>query len=106
MDEEEDAPINQSSDNIGASEEIMSDINTAPLEREGLSASNDDTDLEKTKGCTTLPSCFTIDDRSREIESLGGTSSKLQNKCAYFHLLHLDKPVLLFWEHFMDSDPC
>ena len=80
MNEEEGAPINQSSDNIGASEQIMSDINTVPLEREGLSASNDDSDLEKTKGCTTLPSCFTMDDRSNQIEFPGGTSSKVHNE--------------------------
>ena len=73
MDEEEGAPINQSSDNIGASEQIMSVINTAPLEQEGLSASNDDTDLENTKGCSTLPSCFTMDDCSSQIEFPGGT---------------------------------
>ena len=103
MDEEKGAPINQSSDNIGASEQIMSDIHTAPLEREGLSASNDDTDLEKIKGCSTLPSCFTMGDRSSQIESLAGTSSKVHNECKYFYFYYLNKRVFLFWEHFINS---
>jgi alpha-D-ribose 1-methylphosphonate 5-triphosphate synthase subunit PhnI len=89
MDEETDPPINQSSDNIGASERIMSDINTPPLEKEGLSASDDDTDQEKTKDCTTLPSCFTMEERSAQIQSLAGTSSKVHNECKYFCFYYL-----------------
>ena len=69
----------------------MSNINTAPLEREGLSASNDDSDLEKTKGCITLPSCFTMDDRSSQVESLAGTSSKVHKECNYFYFYYLKK---------------
>ena len=103
MDEETDAPKNQSSDNIGASKHILSDINTPPLEREGLSASDDDIDQGKTRGCTTLPSCFTMDDRSGQIDGLAGTLSKMHNECKYCYFDYLIKRVFLFWEHYMSS---
>ena len=105
MEKKTDSPKNQSSENIAASDPIESEIATPPDEREAVSASND-TDQEKTASRIRLPSCFTTDDRSGQTESLAGTSSKMNVECKYFHLLFLNVPVLLFWEPFMDSDPC
>jgi hypothetical protein len=101
-DKETDASINQSSDNIGSNEQIISDINTLRLEREGLSGSNEDTDQEKTEGCTTLHSCFTMDARSGQSEPLVGTSSNAHNECKFFYFYYLNKSVL-FSEHVISS---
>jgi hypothetical protein len=105
MEKTTDSPINQSSENVAASDQIESEIAMPPDEREAASASND-TDQEKRESCIRLPSCFTTDDRSGQTESLADTSSKMNLECKYFHLLFLNKPVFLFLEHFMDSDPC
>lgn len=105
MEKTTDSPINQSSENVAASDQIESEITMPPDEREAASASND-TDQEKTASCIRLPSCFTTDDRSGQTESLADTSSKMNLECKYFHLLFLNIPIVLFWEHFMDSDPC
>ena len=105
MEKTTDSPINQSSQNVAASDQIESEIPTPPDAREAASASND-TDLEKTASCIRLPSCFTTDDRSRQTETLAGTSGKMNVECKYFHLLFLNIPVLLFWGRFLDSDPC
>jgi hypothetical protein len=105
MDKTTDSRINQSSENVAASDQIEAEIATPLDEREAASASND-TDQEKTASCIRLPSCFTTDDRSGQTESLAGTSSKMNVECKYFHLLFLNIPVLLFWGRFMDNDPC
>ena len=106
MEKSTDSPNNQSSsENVAASDQIESEITTPPDEREAASASND-TDQEKTASCMRLPSCFTTDDRSGQTASLADTSGKMNVECKYFHLIFLNEPVLLFWGHFIDSDPC
>ena len=105
MEKKTDSPINQSSENVTASDQIESQIATPPDEREAASTSND-TDQEKTASCIRSPSCFTTDDRSGQTESLADTSGKMNVECKYFYLLFLNKPVFLFLEHFMDSDLC
>jgi hypothetical protein len=80
MEKTTDSPINQSSKNVAASDEIESDIATTPDDREAASASND-TDQEKIASCIRSPSCFTTDDRSGQSESLAGTSSKMNFEC-------------------------
>ena len=100
-----DSPINKSSENVPASDQIESENATPPDEREAASASND-TDQEKTARCISLPSCFTTDDRSGQTETLADTSSKMNLECKHFHLLFLIIRVLLFWGRFLDSDPC
>ena len=105
MDKTTDSRINQSSENVAASDQIEAEIATPLDEREAASASND-TDQEKTASCTRLPSCFTTDDRSGQTESLADTSGKMNVECKYFHLLFLNKPAFLFLGHLMDSDLC
>ena len=105
MDKRTDSPINQPSENVAANDQIESEIAT-PLDEQEAASSSNDTDQVKTTSCTRLPSCFTTDDRSGQTESLAGTPSKMNLECKYFHLLFLNIPVLLFWEPFMDSDPC
>ena len=94
MEKRTDSPKNQSSENVAASDQIESKIATPPDEREAVSASND-TDQEKTARCMRLPSCVTTDDRSGQTESLADTSDKMNVECKYFHLIFLNKPVLL-----------
>ena len=94
MDKRTDSPINQSLENIDTSDQIESEVATPPDEREAASASND-TDQEKTASCIRLPSAFTTDDRSGQTESLADTSGKMNVECKYFHLIFLNKPVLL-----------
>ena len=105
MEKTTDSPNNQSSQNVAASDQIESEIAVPPDERGAASASND-TDQEKTARCIRSPSCFTTDDRSRQTETLAGTSSKMTVECKYFHLFFLNIPDLLFWGRFLDSDPC
>ena len=93
MEKTTDSPKNQSSENVAASDQIESEIATPPDEREAASGSND-AHQGKTKECTTLPSCFTMDDRSGQTQSLAGTSSKVHNECKYSYLFHLKKRVL------------
>ena len=96
---------NEPSQDGSASDQIISDIGAIPCEREALSGSND-ADQEKTKECITSPSCFTIDDRSSQIDPLAGTSNKVHNECKYSYFFHLKIRVLSFWEHSLSNDPC
>jgi hypothetical protein len=96
---------NESSQDGSASDQIISDIDAPPCEQEALPGSND-AHQGKTKECTTLPSCFTIDDRSGQIDSLADTCSKEHNECKYSYFFYVKKRVLLFCEHFISSDQC
>ena len=74
-----------------ASDQIISDIGAVPCEREALSGSND-ADQEKTKECITSLSCFTMDDRSSQIDPLADPSSNVHNECKYAYFFYLQKP--------------
>ena len=100
-----DGSTNEASQDGSASEQIIPDIGAIPCEREALFGSND-ADQGKTKECITSLSCFTIDDRSSQIDPLAGTSSKVHNQCKYSYFFYLKKRVLSFWEHSLSSDPC
>ena len=95
MDEKTDVSTNESSQYGSASDQIICDIDAPPCEREALSGSND-ADQGKTKECTTLPSCFTIDDRSSQIDSLAGTSSKEHDECKYSYFFYLKNESFCF----------
>ena len=84
MEKKTDSPMNQSSKNVAASEQIKSDIATPPDEQEAVSASND-TDQEKAASCIRLPSCFATDDRFSHTESLTNRSNETPNEYKYFH---------------------
>ena len=90
MEQKTDSPRSQSSENVAASDQIISGIAAPPVERETSSASND-ADQEKSTSCIRLSSCFTTDDRSDQNESLAGTSSKVHNECKYSFFSHLKK---------------
>ena len=94
MDKTTDSRINQSSENVAASDQIEAEIATPQDGCEAASASNG-TDQEITASCMRLPSCFTTDDRPGQTASLADTSGKMNVECKYFHLIFLNKPVLL-----------
>ena len=84
-----DGCTNESSQYGSARDQIIFDIGAIPCEREPLSGSND-ADQEKTKECITSLSCFTMDDRSSQIDPLAGTSSKVHNECKYSYFFYLN----------------
>ena len=83
-----DGGTNESPQDGSVSDQIISDIGAVPCEREALSGSND-ADQEKSKECITSLSCFTMDDRSSQIDPLAGTSSKVHNECKYSDFFYL-----------------
>ena len=93
MDEEIDGSTNEASQDGSASDQIISDVGAPSCEREASSGSND-AHQDKTKECITSLSCFTMDDRSSQIDPLVGTSSKVHNECKYSYFFHLKKRVL------------